>query len=118
MIAAKQGKEQEESSVSSKKSHFFKEANRKIGWIIEECKEEESIVFCGCGKECKKAFSMCEECMGSGKIQEAEGYLYLKRDKNNLDRYWFKLVNQELYSNTYNQYRIQKQRRQRLYFND
>jgi hypothetical protein len=109
MIATKQAKDQGESSVSSRKSHFFREANKKIAnWIIEDCKEEESIMFCGCGKECKEAFSMCEECMGSDKMQEAEGYLYLKRDKNNLDRYWFKLVNQELYSNTYNNHRIQK----------
>lgn len=105
-ITSKQLKEQNEGPVM-KKSHFFREANQKVtNWVIEDCKEEESIMFCGCGKECKESFSMCEECLASGKIQEAEGYLYLKRDKNNLDRYWFKLINQELYSNVNNNHRV------------
>jgi hypothetical protein len=106
-MMSKQEKEQENPII--KKSHFFREANQKVtNWVIEDFKEEASIMFCGCGKECKESFSMCEECLNSGKMQEAEGYLYVKRDKNNLDRYWFKLVNQELYRNISNKYRIQE----------
>ncbi len=81
----------------SKKSHFFQEAVQKTTeWVIEDCKGD-SVMFCKCGKICKEAFNLCEECIATGKLHEAGGYLYLKRDQNNLDRYWFQLINKELY---------------------
>ena len=84
--------------VVSKKSHFFQEAVQQSPWVIEEVKDHvESIIFCKCGKLCKEAFNLCEECIASGKVHEAGGYLYLKRDQNNLDRFWFQLINKELY---------------------
>ena len=84
--------------VVAKKSHFFQEAAQQSPWVIEEAKDHaESIIFCKCGKLCKETFNMCEECIASGKVHEAGGYLYLKRDQNNLDRFWFQLINKELY---------------------
>jgi len=84
-------------AMTKTKSKFFEEAVEKTGeWVIEESKND-TILFCKCGKICKKEFSMCDECIASGKVHEAGGYLYLKRDQNNLDRYWFQLINKELY---------------------
>ena len=92
-----------------KKSHFFTEANTKSPkWIIEESKESESIMFCGCGKLCKQSFNMCEDCIAEGNMYDIGGYLYLKRDQTNLDRYWFHLVNKELYCKIKSNNRVQK----------
>jgi hypothetical protein len=91
------GKRKERPVAHSKKSHFFQEAVQKTTeWVIEDCTGD-SVMFCKCGKICKEAFNLCEECIATGKLHEAGGYLYLKRDQNNLDRYWFQLINKELY---------------------
>ena len=87
-------------ATASKKSHFFQEAvQNTTEWVIEDSKSE-TVLFCKCGKICKESFSLCDECISAGKLYEAGGYLYLKRDQNNLDRYWFQLINKELYCNT------------------
>ena len=106
----------------SKKSHFFQEAaQQSVSWVIEEAKDHvDSIIFCQCGRICKEAFNLCEECIAAGKVLEAGGYLYLKRDQNNLDRYWFQLVNKELYCMRLCLIidRLQKQGRQGVRVND
>ncbi len=84
----------EKKETPAKKSRFFQEAAQD--WVIDEAKAE-SVTFCRCGKICGEALNVCADCIAAGKVHEAGGYLYVKRDLINLDRYWFQLVNKELY---------------------
>lgn len=81
------------------KSRFFEEAapdtSPSMRKEVIDCSG--SVLFCVCGKICTKTSSMCEDCLASCKLVEAAGYLYVKRDENNLDRLWFQLVNTDLY---------------------
>jgi hypothetical protein len=81
------------------KSRFFEEspftASPTFSQEVINCGQ--SILFCVCGKICAKSSLMCEDCQASCKVVEAAGYLYVNRDKSNLDRQWFQLVNTDLY---------------------
>ncbi len=81
------------------KSRFFQESTEQTSpLIIEEGPEPTgTIMLCKCGNVCKDPLNVCEECFAAGTVYEAAGYLYIMRDKNNLDRYWFRLVSKELY---------------------
>ncbi len=82
-----------------KKSRFFLEAEQKERpLMIEEIKDStEPVLLCKCGKLCLAPLNVCADCHANGQLHEAAGYLYLMRDARNLDRYWFQLVNKELY---------------------
>ena len=82
-----------------KKSRFYQEAEGDISPLtIEETKDSsEPVLLCKCGKLCVAPLNVCAECHANGQLHEAAGYLYLMRDARNLDRYWFQLVNKELY---------------------
>jgi len=67
--------------------------------IEEETKDlSEEFIYCACGRICKNLTTgICEICSKENCVQEISGYLYVEKDEKNVDRYWFNLVNTDLY---------------------
>lgn len=55
------------------------------------------VVFCECGKEMTSFESSCSECEKRRSPMELSGFLYIKKNQTQLERYWFYLLNKELY---------------------
>ena len=71
---------------------------RESNEVVEEDKiSHETLVFCGCGKQCKSSHSLCADCEQNKSPKELATYLYVKVDQSQFDRYWFKLLKKELY---------------------
>ena len=88
----------EAKAVVRKKSTFWQEAAAASPGIEEEAKGMQStVVYCKCGRICKQDMNFCEECTLLAHPLEASGYLYVEKDEKNMDRYWFNLINTDLY---------------------
>jgi hypothetical protein len=84
--------------VNEKKSILWEEPALESPGIEEETKNLQSVVvYCSCGRISRKGLGMCDECWLLDKPQEISGYLYVEKDEKNVDRYWFSLVNTDLY---------------------
>lgn len=59
--------------------------------------ETAGIVYCECGNPCEGENTLCESCLKSKETVEYSGYLYLKDKSAQLKRYWYILLNKELY---------------------
>ena len=59
--------------------------------------ESKGITYCGCGNICEGENMLCENCLKSKESVEYSGYLYLKDKSNQPKRYWYILLNKELY---------------------
>lgn len=55
------------------------------------------LIYCECGNPCEGGSTMCTVCMKSKETIEYSGYLYLKTKSTKLKRYWYILLNKELY---------------------
>ncbi len=55
------------------------------------------IIFCGCGNPCEGDNTLCPSCIKSRESIENSGYLYVKTKSTKLKRYWYLLLNKELY---------------------
>ncbi|MDR3547258.1 MAG: hypothetical protein P4M11_03090 [Candidatus Pacebacteria bacterium] len=67
---------------------------------MEDEKGEEkqsSIVFCECGTRCEDSCTMCKACTQKHCPKEFSGFLYAREDHHHYERYWYKLLNKELY---------------------
>jgi len=64
--------------------------------------EMEGRIYCECGSPCEGENTLCESCLKSKESVEYSGYLYLKDKSNQLKRYWYILLNKELYCNFFN----------------
>ncbi len=93
--------EAEADLATRKKSTFWQEAESVSPGIEEEAKDLQAlkcvVVYCGCGRICKPDANLCEECVSLEAPNEASGYLYVEKDERNMDRYWFNLINTDLY---------------------
>ena len=58
------------------------------------------VIYCGCGRPCEGDNTLCSECMRSKESVEHSGYLYVKTKSTKLKRYWYILLNKELYCNS------------------
>ena len=66
--------------------------------IEEEARNLQGVVvYCSCGRICKAGVGLCEECHLAERPLGAAGYLYVEKDEKNVDRYWFELINTDLY---------------------
>jgi hypothetical protein len=66
--------------------------------------EEKEIFFCECGNPCSEENNLCETCSKLKESVEYAGYLYVKEKGNQLKRYWYILLNKELYCTLYLNY--------------
>ncbi len=68
----------------------------------DEEKKEPSMVVCACGSECKDPLEeqhhICRICLNTLKAPRTSGYLYEKINKRTLNRFWYTLVGNHLYS--------------------
>eukprot|EP00826_Nyctotherus_ovalis_P024655 TRINITY_DN1902_c0_g4_i1.p1 TRINITY_DN1902_c0_g4~~TRINITY_DN1902_c0_g4_i1.p1 ORF type:complete len:222 (-),score=70.79 TRINITY_DN1902_c0_g4_i1:205-870(-) len=62
--------------------------------------EEKDVFYCECGNPCSGENNLCENCAKLKESVEYAGYLYLKDKASQLKRYWFILLNKELYCNS------------------
>lgn len=84
--------------ITEKKSVLWEESEIGSPGIEEEAKNlQPVIVYCSCGRISQKGLGMCDECHLLDKPQEISGYLYVEKDEKNVDRYWFSLINTDLY---------------------
>lgn len=84
--------------MAEKKSVLWEETEIGSPGIEEETKNlQPVIIYCSCGRISQKGLGMCDECYLLDKPQEISGYLYVEKDEKNVDRYWFSLVNTDLY---------------------
>ena len=60
-------------------------------------KSELSFTFCECGTECTNEDKSCLECQLANGTKEMAGFLYIKKNDTQLERFWFQLINKELY---------------------
>ena len=56
-----------------------------------------SLLYCECGNSCDGESTVCSTCLKSKETIENTGYLYLKAKSTKLKRYWYILLNKELY---------------------
>ena len=70
--------------------------------------EAKGIIYCECGNPCEGENTLCESCSKSKESVEFSGYLYIKDQSNQLKRYWYILLNKELYCKSSNQNRLCK----------
>ena len=56
-----------------------------------------TLVYCECGNFCEGESTLCSACMKNKESIENSGYLYLKAKSTKLKRYWYILLNKELY---------------------
>lgn len=56
-----------------------------------------SLNYCECGNVCEGDNTLCASCQKSKSSVEYSGYLYLKTKENKIKRYWYNLLNKELY---------------------
>jgi hypothetical protein len=61
--------------------------------------ETAGMIYCECGNPCEGDSTLCDSCLKSKESVEYSGYLYLKDKVNQLKRYWYILLNKELYCN-------------------
>lgn len=86
--------------MTQKKSVLWEEPALGSPGIEEEAKDlKPVIVYCSCGRISKKGLGLCDECCLLERPQEISGFLYVEKDEKNVDRYWFSLVNTDLYCN-------------------
>jgi len=84
--------------INEKKSILWEEPALDSPGIVEEAKNLQSVVvYCSCGRISRRGLGVCDECWLLDKSQETSGYLYVEKDEKNVDRYWFSLVNTDLY---------------------
>ena len=55
------------------------------------------VVYCECGNPCSDGTTQCVTCFQAQQPIEYTGYLYLKSKTKVLKKYWFSLLNKELY---------------------
>jgi len=65
----------------------------------EDPRKQSTMTVCACGNECKEVGNMCPICLEKLKTATTTGYLYEKIDAKTLNRYWYTLVGNHLYSN-------------------
>jgi hypothetical protein len=56
-----------------------------------------SVTFCECGTECGEKSTLCDKCLKQRSPKEVSGFLYVREDSSQFQRYWIKLVNKQLY---------------------
>jgi len=61
--------------------------------------EEQQVLYCECGSLCKEGENLCDTCLKRTESVEYSGYLYVKEKNNQLKRYWYTLLNKDLYCN-------------------
>ncbi len=67
-------------------------------FLRDTAKEAEGgMTYCECGNSCEPGNTMCAVCMKAKETSEYSGYLYLKTKSTKLKRYWYILLNKELY---------------------
>ena len=59
--------------------------------------EAKGIIYCECGNPCKEGNTLCENCLKSKESIEHCGYLYVQNESKQFQRYWYILLNKELY---------------------
>ena len=84
----------QETTGHSRISTFAKEEKR------QEEKKQDEMVLCACGNECKADAEggKCAICMGKLQSSSMSGYLYEKQDAKTLNRFWYSLIGNQLYS--------------------
>lgn len=55
------------------------------------------LIYCECGNPCDGDNTQCTTCLKAKETSEYSGYLYLKTKSTKLKRYWYILLNKELY---------------------
>eukprot|EP00831_Metopus_contortus_P084918 TRINITY_DN9752_c0_g1_i1.p1 TRINITY_DN9752_c0_g1~~TRINITY_DN9752_c0_g1_i1.p1 ORF type:complete len:493 (+),score=73.14 TRINITY_DN9752_c0_g1_i1:162-1640(+) len=58
---------------------------------------EGSVFYCSCGNPIEGDNTLCSSCLKAKDAIELAGYLYLKTKSTKLKRYWFTMLNKELY---------------------
>jgi len=61
--------------------------------------EEKEVFYCECGNPCSGENNLCELCSKLKESKEYAGHLYVKEKNNQLKKYWYILLNKELYCN-------------------
>jgi hypothetical protein len=64
---------------------------------VDDMPDSSPRVYCGCGHENRTENTVCPECKKANAPKEKIGYLYIKESDGQLVRYWFHLLNKELY---------------------
>lgn len=83
-LAKKTSKEPDQSTLSL----YFRENSQDAAG---------SLIYCECGNVCESNKTLCSACSKANESKEYSGFLYLKKRSGDLKRYWYTLVNKELY---------------------
>jgi len=78
----------EKTEILKSPSYFLREPSKQ---------SSESVTYCACGNPCEGDSTLCPACMKNKEIIENSGFLYVKTKSTKLKRYWYHLINKELY---------------------
>lgn len=79
---------------------LFLETEQKVSSLYFRENSQDAaggVIYCECGNVCEGENTLCATCMKSTDSKEYSGFLYLKKRSGNLKRYWYSLINKELY---------------------
>lgn len=88
-------KKASETAKGKSSSDVVKSPSLFLRSIANELSGEQ--IFCECGNVCEGSNTLCASCIKSKETIEHSGFLYIKSKEAKLKRYYYKLLNKELY---------------------